>query len=70
MQQNVNSSKVRKQWAVSHYHLTLLVTPSPSTTIVCSRYVLGASPAYLESMIEELNIETNAMLYALERIPR
>lgn len=70
MQQNVNSSKVRKQWAVFHDHLTLLVAPSPSTTIVCSRSVLGASPAYLESMIEELNIEINAMLYALERIPR
>ena len=70
MQRDVSSSKVRKQWAVFHYHLTLMVTLNPSTTIVCSRYVLGASPAYLESMIEELNIEINAMLYALERIPQ
>lgn len=70
MQRDVSSSKVRKQWAVFHYHLTLVVTLNPSTTIVCSRYVLGASPAYLESMIEELNIEINAMLYALERIPQ
>lgn len=70
MQQNVSSSKALKRWAVFHGYLTVLVAPRPSSTIVCSRSVLGASPAYLESMIEELNIEINAMLYALERIPR
>lgn len=70
MQQNASSSKVLKRWAVFHDYLTVVVAPRPSITIVCSQYVRGASPAYLEDMIEELNIEINAMLYALERIPR
>ncbi len=32
--------------------------------------ITGASPAYVEAMVEELNIRINEMLYNLGRIPR
>lgn len=69
MQQNVSSSKVIKQWEVLHEQLIVTVT-RPGITIVCSRSIRGASPAYLESMIERLNIHVNNLLYELGRIPR
>ena len=76
MQQNANSSKARKEWEVQqlpHQDRLLVVrTRLPNQYIwhtTCA-VITGASPAYVEELVERLNIHINNLLYELGRIPR
>lgn len=75
MQANANSKTVRKQWRVwdfpngdraVHVDIRIYNVLTWAGTV----YITGASPAYVEALVEELNITANAMLYNLGRIPR
>lgn len=74
MQQNVNSSKVTKQWRVvagkvaSWVELTVYFEGRQSHILAAN--ITGASPVYVEGLIERLNININTLLYELRRIPR
>lgn len=73
MQANVNSSTGRKKWRVRHYYDTFLEVRYLNASGQEFYYVhdiTGASPAYVEALVEELNIRINEMLYNLGRIPR
>lgn len=75
MQANANFSTARKQWCVWHFpngncavrvniHISKVLTWAATVNIT------GASPAYVEALVEELNIRANEMLYNLGRISR
>lgn len=75
MQVNTNSSMARKEWRVLHiapagaYLLQVAVTCLGAP--VWHYYqvdVTGASQAYLETVIEELNIQINTTIYNLRGI--
>ena len=76
MQANVNSStahRVIKKWRVRHYRdnfLTVAVIFDGKHEMWYSVNITGASPAYVEAVVEELNIRINEMLYNLGRIAR
>lgn len=75
MQANVNSSTVTKEWACVNLGGTLTLFLSGGTTgrLPTAMYavdITGASPAYVEAVVEELNIRINEMLYNLGRIAR
>lgn len=73
MQANANSSTARKQWRVWHFQngkraVRVDVRVSNVLTWAATVNITGASPAYVEALVEELNITANAMLYNLGRI--
>lgn len=73
MQANTNSSTVRKQWCVWHFPsgdcaVRVDIRISNVLTWGATVNITGASPAYVEALVEELNIAANAMLYNLRRI--
>jgi len=74
MQANVNSStapRVIKKWRVRHYRdnfLTVVVIFDGKHEMWYSVNITGASPAYVEAVVEELNIRVNDMMYNLGRI--
>lgn len=76
MQRDVSSSKVLKQWGVgvSYYAketwLGLIVFQAGRQCYHVSVNITGASPAYVEALVERLNIHINNLLYELGRIPR
>lgn len=74
MQANANSSTVRKQWGTCDYDfghwLFVTVDYGGAATLDVCLDITGASPAYVEALVEELNIHINEMLYNLGRIPR
>lgn len=70
MQANTNSSTVRKEWRVQHFpnggcavHVDIRVSEALAWTAIVN--ITGASPAYVETLVEELNITANTMLYNL-----
>lgn len=75
MQANANSSTVRKEWLCNDLagRPTLFLSVGKAgylPTLMAAIDITGASPAYVEELIEELNIRANEMLYNLGRIPR
>lgn len=74
MQANANSSTARKYWGVTsdpyRRWLFLNVEYNDTDTLDLWHNITGASPAYVEALVEELNIRINEMLYNLGRIPR
>lgn len=76
MQPSASSSKVLKQWGVgvSDYAkeawLGLIVFQAGRQCYHVSVNITGASPAYVEALVERLNIHINNLLYELGRIPR
>lgn len=77
MQANASSKMARKEWRVLHlapagaYLLQVAVRHNEAP--VWHHYqleVTGASQAYLEAVIEELNIQINAAIYNLGSIQR
>lgn len=71
MQANASSKMAHKEWCVVHGFLCVSVKHADA--LVWHRYmvdVTGASPAYLETVIEELNILINATIYNLRSIHR
>lgn len=73
MQANANSSTARKQWRVWHFPngdraVRVDVRISKVLTWAATVNITGVSPAYVETLVEELNITANAMLYNLGRI--
>ena len=73
MQADAVSKRALKQWYVKR---------TPVATILCLRVIFpnkddlfyyanlsGASPAYIEQTIEELNLAVNELEYNLSRIP-
>ena len=75
MQADAVSKRALKQWYVKR-------TPAATITILCLRVIFpnkddlfyyaavhGASPAYVEQTIEELNLSVNELEYNLSRIP-
>ena len=73
MQADAVSKKALKQWYIKR---------TPAATILCLRVIFpnkddlfyyaavhGASPAYVEQTIEELNLSVNELEYNLSRIP-
>ena len=73
MQANANSKTGHKFWrvvAVDDRMCLRLVfcTTGYAHSIVQAHDITGASPAYVEALIEELNISANTMLYNLGRI--
>ena len=74
MQQNVSSSKARKEWRVKQQHertfVGVVVRHKDQFLWGGAFDITGASPAYVEAMIERLNIHINNLLYELGRIPR
>ena len=72
MQANANSKTEHKFWSCKvsrigqlylevHFH-------RDRTVLSCSTNISGASPAYVEALIEEKNIHMNEMMYNLGRI--
>lgn len=76
MRRDVSSSKVIKQWGVSVSDYTketwlgLVVFQAGRQCYHVSVNITGASPAYVEALVERLNIHINNLLYELRRIPR
>ena len=74
MQANASSKMAYKEWCVVNIGAYLLcVSVKHADALVWHRYmvnVTGASPAYLETVIEELNILINATIYNLRSIHR
>ena len=73
MQANANSSTARKQWCVWHFPngdcaVRVDIRISNVLTWAATVNITGASPAYVEELVEELNITANTMLYNLGRI--
>ena len=73
MQANANSSTARKQWCVWYfsngdYAVRVDIRISNVLTWAVTVNITGASPAYVEALVEELNITANAMLYNLGRV--
>lgn len=73
MRANANSSTARKQWCVWHFPngdcaVRVDIRISRVLTWAATVNITGASPAYVEALVEELNITANAMLYNLGRI--
>lgn len=71
MQANASSKTAYKEWRVVHGFLCVAVKHADAP--VWHRYqveVTGASPAYLEEVVEELNIHINEAVYNLGRILR
>ena len=71
MQANASSKTAYKEWCVVHGFLCVAVKHADAP--VWHRYmveVTGASPAYLEEVVEELNIYINEAVYNLGRILR
>lgn len=73
MQANANSSTARKQWRVWHFPnggcaVRVDIRISNVLTWAATVNITGASPAYVEALVEELNISANTMLYNLGRI--
>lgn len=71
MQVNASSKTAYKEWCVVHGFLCVAVKHADAP--VWHRYqveVTGASPAYLEGVVEELNIHINEAVYNLRRILR
>lgn len=73
MQANANSKTARKQWRVWHFPngdcaVRVDIRISNALTWAATVNITGASPAYVEALVEELNITANAMLYNLGRI--
>lgn len=65
-------NKVTKRWYTvggeGYRRLILSVDAEPS--VVYIQNIDGASPAYVEELVERLNIHINNLLYELRRIPR
>lgn len=73
MQVNANSSTGRKKWRVHRYQDTFLEVQyliADGHDFYYAHNITGASPAYVEALVEELNIHINEMLYNLGRIAR
>lgn len=73
MQANANSSTARKKWRVRRYQDTFLEVRylnADGQDFYYIHNITGASPVYVEALVEELNIHINEMLYNLGRIPR
>lgn len=75
MQANANSSTARKEWLCNAPtgRPTLFLSVGKDgflPTLTAAIDITGASPAYVEALVEELNISANEMLYNLGRIPR
>lgn len=73
-QQNVNSSKVVKSWRVVRGSMGTqwLECIAYQRTRQCHSFtanITGASPVYVEGMVERLNIQINTLLYELGRVP-
>ena len=77
MQANANSKTARKPYK----HWRVVRSPTGEPCIECAfvtghsmltyvERVGGASPVYIEAVVEELNIRINEMLYNLGRIAR
>ncbi|MCY1430526.1 hypothetical protein D9M71_464760 [compost metagenome] len=74
MLRNASSTRVIKSWRVLAGKVASWVELSVYVE-GCQRHVItynitGASPAYVETLIESLNININNLLYELGRIPR
>lgn len=74
MRVNANSSTARKQWRTCDWEfghwLFVTVDYGGVDTLDVWHNITGASPAYVEALVEELNIRINEMLYNLGRISR
>lgn len=73
MQANASSKTGHKFWCVvaadGHMYLRLVFgTTGCAHNVVQAHDITGASPAYVEALVEELNISANTMLYNLGRI--
>ena len=67
-------NRVRKTWhtvvgEAGYQHLVLSVGGA-GLSVIQVYDITGASPAYVEALVERLNIHINNMLYELGRIPR
>ena len=71
MQANANSKTARKRWAIyripGRKYLTCW-TERGDHDFDLSVDITGASPAYVEAVVEEINIRINEILYNLGRI--
>ena len=68
---SVSSKTARKRWGVLYYEDSPFLNLEVQFDEHLVEYVMaieGASPAYVEALVEELNITANAMLYNLGRI--
>lgn len=73
MRTNASSKMARKQWCVWHfpngdYAVRVDIRIANVLTWAATVNITGASPAYVEALVEELNICANAMLYNLGRV--
>lgn len=73
MQANANSKTVHKFWHTVTldgrlYLRFIFGTTSHAHSVAQAHDITGASPAYVEALVEELNISANTMLYNLGRI--
>ena len=71
MQANASSKTVRKRWSTYRARGKHYLSISVDSDGALSGYAIeitGASPAYVEAVVEEMNIRINEMLYNLWRI--